>query len=96
MKDLKERYCSIFVNVFIITNNNLQKLLYHTIIVGIKQNLRIIICLEVGNNQLSHIYRCFPAIYQNSCTIWIREWNKATMEKIPQMIAEKYFNLAIY
>lgn len=54
-----------------------------------KNNLRIIACLDADNENLSTILENCPGLKQEAFAVWMTQWSSATMVALPDMIIDK-------
>lgn len=57
---------------------------------GVKNNLRVIACLDADNENLSTILEHCPALKQEVSIVWITQWSQETMNNLPEMLIDKY------
>lgn len=59
---------------------------------GVKNNLRVVACLDADNEQLSTILEHCPALKQETSVLWMTHWTSTTMSHLPEMIIDKYLS----
>lgn len=63
------------------------------IIVDIRQNLGILICLDKDQANLPELLEKYPFLYNMSQLIWLEEWSEETLKDMPTLVIQRYSTL---